>query len=218
MWVYFEGVGQSSSLLDISYGGFAIKPSESAAFVMHERYQGQLVFFDEALSIVCSPAYLSADKIGFQLIHEDVSGLIKLQPLLELLRQGHSLYALDRSLLKEKFQNPSYHVFRGDGPVDLVLETQASDSEKLQSALLTYPSGERYLDVRYLNGAVTTGAALVQQGSSQQVIPDPTPHPLTLSQGLILLTGARLECAKELRPALDELLAACSDTYTNGKS
>lgn len=208
--------GWTGSIMDISYGGIAVRfDSEKCDFT-----KTIPVLADCELTILGSkhkfqmktvrtiPQNTGHMYVGFCFNHSSADTLIFLREVIEPIRHGRTLEALGEEFRATKYRDKSWHCFRGDGPIDLLLQTTTS-GYGLVEALLTFKTGDQYFEVRFQNDKLSTSKSLANDTQSgpmsmgAQMIPTTTPDILALRRAFLILASVPVKSARIIQPLLD---------------
>jgi hypothetical protein len=74
--------------------------------------------------------------VGFCFEHTQPDTLIYLRKIIEPIRHGRSLEELNSEYTSEQYRGKNWHCFRGDGPVDIVLQTDDSEKKVVDALIL----------------------------------------------------------------------------------
>jgi hypothetical protein len=176
------------------------------------RLQVQLQILDQSIDVEVSKAHEARDAargrsfIGFSMHHESVDSLVFLRDIIESIRVGKTLAALDPSTLKEPYSKPNWLCYRGEGPTDVRLKV-GNNARILEEAHITFRSGSYYHEVIFEAGkAIRTGSSLSDFGPASRMEYSPQPLPKVARLLSYVLTGAQ---PKELLEACQPIVDQC---------
>lgn len=226
--IHGEGVARLSLDLglegvvhDVSYGGMAVRFGESQKVdfpaQLPANCKATLSVLDR--SVRCSlqpvrhvPQNGKALFVGFAMQHESSETLIFMRELIEPLRCGKSLVALDRTMRHERYQSEDWSCLRGDGPTDMLIRTRPDAT--LAEALLTFRFAESYCELSYKDGVLRTGRSVSAHRSSvtlgSGMASTDSMDKAILQHAVFILLGAPTTCRQQVRPVLEEALARLS--------
>lgn len=209
--------GMTGIVKDVSYGGMAVKfelKDASTAPKLPDPVRARLHLLDRSIECVMAlvrsvhPPGLQTLYAGFAIRHESADTLIFMRDLIEPLRCGKSLTALDQSMRHERYKAAEWSCLRGDGPTDLIIRL-AKDGQSLQEALLTFRISDSYCEVSFQNNTLRTGK-MVGNGGKMTVgsqMASTTEIDLTvLRQSICILLGAPPTNRRLVAPLLKEAL------------
>lgn len=215
--IELEG-GMTGVVKDISYGGmaarFELKDATAQARIT-DPVKARLHLLDRSIECVMSLVRSVSTPgqqtlyAGFAIRHESADTLIFMRDLIEPLRCGKSLTALEPSMRHERYKGAEWSCLRGDGPTDLIIRL-AKDSPSLQEALLTFRISDSYCEVSFRNNTLKTGK-MVGSGNSKMTVggqmASTTEVDLTvLRQSICILLGAPPANRRLVAPLLTEAL------------
>ena len=144
--------------------------------------------------------------VGFCFNHSSPDTLVFLREVIEPMRYGRSIEELNREFRSDQYQSNDWHCFRGDGPVDLVFQSNANGG--VSEALMTLKVGDYYHEVGFQNGKIWT-AKSQKKGSEDgamtmgtRMIPSTSPDIDLLRRAFIILASAPVKSAQIIRPLL----------------
>jgi hypothetical protein len=154
--------GKICQIGDLSYGGLAVDEREGAIEVeIKESIEAELVMLNKEIRIAMMLVgrRQASRKAGFLFEHRTPEALVFLRQFLEPMRWGTSMTLLDKNLVGERYRGEGYMCYRGDGPVDLIIQSaiKSDNFGGVKSAILTMPLGERYAEFTFRDGVVGTG-------------------------------------------------------------
>jgi len=187
--------------------------------------------FELALSIMGQSHPFSASKIhskirdgrlvflGAQFHHQQPETLMFLRKFLEPIRWGNSLSSIAPEHRHERYKGSDWECLRGDGPTDLTYLCQAAPSSKgnefpdhalLKSALLTFPSGGNYTEIKWAHGILTmhiSSSSKNLQSFQEGNAMEPMSHcdPEQLRTSLCILLGLPKITYNHLSPLVREI-------------
>jgi hypothetical protein len=165
--------GKASFAIDnISYSGVAISFKElNALSAVGLATPNQQIFCSLTLLGRNAPAtaqlvFAKETRAGYFFIHATGDTLLFLRDFLEFMRRGSDMMAIDTTLLKERFREQNWKVFRGTESDDLKLR-MSSDEKTIAESLLTFLNAGEYCEVCTLGTAFTTRKTAQKRGSGQ---------------------------------------------------
>ena len=194
--------GLTGSVKDVSYGGMAVKflVDDPSSLQLPDQFTAELQVLDR--SIECTVSYVRSARsnekntifAGLLIQHNSAETLIFLRDLIEPLRCGKSLVAIDPVSRHERYQGLDWACLRGEGPTDLILRL-CKDGASLQEALLTFRISDSYCELSYKQNTLRTGRIQGERDPHHQV---PSARmastaeidPEVLRQGICILLGA----------------------------
>lgn len=186
------------SVISVSYGGFGLALKDGA--LQEGLQEGHLHFLAEKVPVKFKPLYKIQDRIGCQFVHETAETLVFLRPLLEFLRRGATMTLVDAQHMKESTRQAGSLYFRGEGPIDLVVNAA--------SVQLTFRDGDQYWGVQWNKGHLHTLVAIDQVGVGARMAPTQKLERTALERALLILYGMpvlQIEEAKGIKPFLHAL-------------
>lgn len=210
--------GMAGIVKDVSYGGMAVKfelKDATTPTKIPDPLRARLHLLDRSIECVMAlvrsvhPPGQQTLYAGFAIRHESADTLIFMRDLIEPLRCGKSLTALDQSMRHERYKSAEWSCLRGDGPTDLIIRL-TKDSLSLQEALLTFRISDSYCEVSFQNNTLRTGR-MVGIGNSKMTVgsqmASTTDVDLTvLRQSICILLGAPPASRRLVAPLLKESL------------
>ena len=208
--------GWVGTVLDISYGGIAVcfesskcDLSQSVSVMSSCKLEilGKSHHF-QIKTVRTIPNGKDELYVGFCFEHTEPDTLIYLREVIEPIRNGRSLEELSSEFRSDQFQGKNWHCFRGDGPVDIVLQTDDSKS-KVVEALLTLKSGDSYYEVG-INGeklwtSKSAGGASTQMMGGARMTPSSTADLSVLRKAFLILASAPVKSTKIVSPLLEAI-------------
>lgn len=160
--------GLSFGVEDLSYGGLALNEERcQISAAVGDALEVELSFLGKKIqsSAVLVGRRSAVRMAGLLFEHRDPATLVFLRQYLEPMRWGASLVQLEKTFVNQKFRGDNWYCYRGDGPVDLIAETDGSvDRGTVKSLILTMPLGEHYSELTYRDGLLATGVTRASQG------------------------------------------------------
>jgi hypothetical protein len=208
--------GWIGAILDISYGGIAVS-FESSKCDLSQSIPVMPTCTIEILgrsqpfqlkTVRSIPNGKDTIYVGFCFEHTAPDTLIYLREIIEPIRNGRSLEELSSKHRSEQYKGENWYCFRGEGPVDIVLQTDGSKA-KVVEALLTLMSGENYYEVGVQGEKIwtgkSTGSSNSQMMGGARMIPTPTPDVSVLRKAFLILASAPVKSTETVRPLLDTI-------------
>jgi len=150
----------SANICDISYGGALLEFQEADRLqiesLIGKSFDFQIKYFGSKSKGSAKAVHLQAKnrQVGIAFEHNSIDTLVFLRDILELMRIGASLTAVNRSLIKDTENNPHTMLFRGDSPTDLQYNKK---NDSIEDLILSYRQGDKQLELRYTPEEISTG-------------------------------------------------------------
>lgn len=185
---------QTGQIINISYGGILarfedpwteeIGIDDNRSFSAELEVLGQKTPTNVQFINARGPREFS----GFSFQHRNVETLVFLREILENFRIGASLRSPPKEMVKEEYRSGKWTCLRGEGPTDYFCQI-AEDSPK--KALLSFRDGSSYCELKYEDGAFTTGRTVDLDGPSSRIqTSEKGIDPVIFRQGIEILLGA----------------------------
>ena len=158
-------------VIDISYGGIAAsfagmkKPLQEGA-----QCEGSLKILGASTALLVTTIRVVAyhgdtTMVGFCLHHHAAEGLLFLRDFIEPSRCGESLALIGPELRQARYQGSGWHCWRGEGPTDLLAQTQPGTGV-LSEAILTFRLNKTYCELTFKGGLLQVGVIRQEDESS----------------------------------------------------
>lgn len=147
--------------------------------------------------------------VGYAIHHNDAKTLVALRDIIEPLRCGYSMLALDPLIRHDRYRTPDWSCYRGDGPTDLLIRRDKGG--QLLEALLTFRINEHYCELSYVNNSLKTGKMIStakpsKLTSAEQMASTVTLDHVLLRYSICVLLGAKIHFQAQVEPLLWECL------------
>lgn len=221
--VHLPGTLAPWRIENLSYSGFAARITDPlhGPEQCDEHIQVRLSILDKHHQCHVSKMRVEKDSnrivfIGAEFEHRRPETLIFLRKFLEPLRWGHSLKSIPQDLRNDRYKGQFWECLRGDGPTDLIYHHQPINVDNqsfhpnLINALLTFPMGRQYGEIKWDHGVLTTSVSTsseapshFQEGALMENLPQlNTDH---LRTGLCILLGSPTQTYRHLNPLIHEI-------------
>lgn len=151
---------QAAVVRDLGYSGFSVFfPDVSAASRAEVLDRGRLEILGQVCEVSMRFVHLGGEVAGFEFRHQSPDTLMFLRPILEAMRWGSTLTPISDAAMKpsDAHGGPGHRAhYRGDGPVDLLVQEGAALTSALTELRLSFPSHERYNEVVVVGDRVET--------------------------------------------------------------
>jgi hypothetical protein len=206
--------GWIGSVIDVSYGGIAVIFESSKCDLSQSvsvMSSCTLKILGKSQNFLVKPVRNIANGkdsmyVGFCFEHAAPDTLIYLREVIEPIRNGRSLEELSSDLKSDQYKDKNWHCFRGDGPVDIVVQTDGSNT-KVVEALLTLKSGDSYYEVGIQGDKLWTsksiGGSNSQMMGGARMTPSPTPDVSVLRKAFLIIASAPIKSTNTVGPLLD---------------
>lgn len=210
-------------VMDISYGGLAVKfeqtgasgslPLEGSADV---NILGISQRFD-VKTVRTVPQQNGTVYSGMCISHSSPETLIYLREIIEPMRQGLTIDMISDEVRAEKYRGEGWHCFRGEGPVDLVF--LLTKENEVAEGLATFKVADFYYEVAIQNGTVRTAKSAEKSGQALAVgakmVPTARPDPAILRRAFLILASAPAPVAEKSAAFLAAVEKSMVQSSTN---
>lgn len=152
------------AVTELSYGGFSLAPVSkttaskkklSVSLSEIESETVELHFLDKSICCQVEERYSSANKIGYQLKHEQTIVLSFLKEIIPWIRAGAALSYLQK-LDREGFEGELPDYLNFEGPIPPEIEWLGLDSKKSPNFSLTFNQDKVLYQLKKLNNQIET--------------------------------------------------------------
>ena len=163
--------GTAGLVRDVSYGGIAVRfETSQGAPPLSKETTGRMHVLDRDIPIRFCPVRIASQNaqylfIGCTFVHDTAETLVFLRDVIEPLRFGKTLALVPVDMRNDKYRDPQWSCFRGDGPTDLIIRSKKETNE-LEEALLTFREHNGYREVSFSGGRLKTGKSTQRPGDS----------------------------------------------------
>lgn len=149
---------------DISYGGLAfIDPTRTLKLASSDAEPVEICILDRRIQTKMSTLSVRGDCTACLFHHDSPDTLLFLRESLEGFRKGLTVREVPQNLLQEKYRNGEWTYLRGTGPTDILF--RRDDKGGIDSALVTFHTGDHYAEVRLNKGILETGRTMDREGA-----------------------------------------------------
>lgn len=164
--------GSSFPIDNISYSGVAISYTnpntlrDSGLTTPDQQIACELSLLGRSTPATAQLVFTKETRAGYFFVHATGDTLLFLRDFLEFMRRGADMTLIDTTLLKEKFRDQNWKVFRGTESDDLKI--RMSQGEKtIAESLMTFLSAGEYCEICMLDSNFTTRKTSQKRGSGQ---------------------------------------------------
>ena len=212
-------------VVDISYGGIAASFTRAKSPLQDSvQCEGSLKILGASTALLVTAIRVvtyhgDATLVGFCLHHQAAGGLLFLRDFIEPSRCGESLALIAPELRQARYQGSEWHCWRGDGPTDLIAQTQPGTGA-LREAILTFRLNKTYCELTFKEGVIQVGIirqedeSSLLNGTARAMASDVNDEVRVLRAGLYILLASPAPCralsASMIALARDRLLLPAS--------
>jgi hypothetical protein len=182
----YSGVGVSFSSIEM------LRSAGLASSDHQVQVQVQLNLLGRSVAATIQLVFEKDKRAGYFFVHSTGDTLLFLRDSLEYMRRGAQMSTIDPSLLKERFRDQNWKIFRGAESDDVRVRL-SDDGKTFEEALITFLDGGEYCEVCILGDVFSTRRTSQKRGSGQAGSPTTTQTAeldfTVLRAGLALIIG-----------------------------
>jgi hypothetical protein len=164
---------------DLSYSGVGVNftnsenLSKSGLAIPDQQIPVQLNLLGRSVAATIQLVFERDGRAGYFFIHATGDTLLFLRDSLEYMRRGADMVPIDPSLLKERFREQNWKIFRGAESDDLRVRV-SDDGKTVEETLVTFLDGGEYCELCILGNVFSTRRTSQKRGSGQAGSPTTT--------------------------------------------